>query len=414
MNIRKLLILFLATVLFSFAYAQNGNYDNYKFINAGIDTISYDPMALKSFFKKIKELKEGKRKNVVIVHIGDSHLQADFFSGRVRQQLQRDYGNGGRGLIFPYRVAGSNEPNNYHSSSTGEWKGRRCVMVSPSYIPVGVAGFGLRTDDSASSLKVNIKNGDSLNYAFNKMIVFHDKGPKTFDWVVYTTGDFKDSVIIRDTGSDYGAGTDSIVFKDTMSSFTMCTLQRDTSEFEAMIFGMVLTNGKPGIIYNTIGSNGARFCDYNHSQYFLQQLGSLKPDLIIVSLGTNEAYSKKFNPDYFQGDMDTMLTNLKLVAPGADFLLTTPNDAYRGHRYKNADIADAVVTIKNEASKYHAACWDFYHIMGGYGSMQKWYGKHLCQKDHVHFTAGGYTLQAELFYDALHKAIKDGLEKLTP
>ncbi|HWY97762.1 MAG TPA: GDSL-type esterase/lipase family protein [Bacteroidia bacterium] len=287
-------------------------------------------------------------------------------------------------------------------------------MMSPSYIPIGVAGFGLKAEDSAASLKVNIKNGDNLDYSFTKMTLLHDKGPKCYNWVVFTSNDFKDSVVIKDTGRQYGVAMDNVNFKDTMSSFTMCTQQSDTGQNEAMIFGMILSNDKPGIIYHTIGSNGARYTDYTHSQYFMQQLGALNPDLVIISLGTNEAYSKRFNADYFENDMDTMLIGIKHVAPATDILLTTPNDAYRGHRYKNADIADAVVTIKREAKKYHAAYWDFYHIMGGYGSMQKWYSKHLCQRDHVHFTGGGYTIQAELFYDALHKTITDGLERLAP
>ncbi len=404
-------VLFIITIA---GRSQSASYDNYPFINADIDTIHSDSTALRSFFVKLKEMQEGKRKNVVIVHIGDSHLQADFFSGIIRQQLQRDYGNGGRGLIFPYHVAGSNEPNNYHSSATGEWKGRRCVMVNSSGIPTGIAGFGLRTYDSSSSIKVNVKNADDLDYSFSSVVFLHDRGPKCFDWVVYTSNDMKDSVIIRDTATEYGIAKDSVAFKDTMNLFTMCTHQSDTSQNEAIVFGMVLSNNKPGIVYHTIGSNGARFTDYNHSQYFIQQLADLKPDLVIVSLGTNEAYSKNFNADYFENDMDTMLTNIKQIAPGADFLLTTPNDAYRSHGYKNPDIEDAVSIIKREAKKYNTAYWDFYHIMGGYGSMQKWYQKHLCQKDHVHFTAGGYTLQAELFYDALHKTIKDGLGKITP
>ncbi len=414
MNVRKLLTAIILIAMAIPAFAQSANYDVYPFINADIDTISYDSTALKSFFVKMKELKEGKRKNVVIVQLGDSHIQADFFSGWIRQHLQQQYGNGGRGLVFPYRVAGTNEPTNFKSKGTGDWKGRRCVMVSPSGIPIGVSGFGLRTTDSASSLSLQVKDGDNLNYTFDKMVFFHDKGPTCYNWVVYTSADFKDSVVIKDTGHVAGVATDSVMFKDTVREFTMCTEQTDTSQNEALLFGMVLTNDKPGIIYHTIGANGARFRDYNTSEYFYQQLGELKPDLIIVSLGTNEAFARNFNEYVFKDDIDTMFANIKKVAPQTDFLLTAPNDAMRGHRYKNKDIIDAVATLKRASIEHHAAFWDFYHIMGGYGSMPKWYMKHLCQKDRLHFTVGGYTLQAELFYDALNKAIKDGLDKLAP
>jgi lysophospholipase L1-like esterase len=413
MSIRKLVLL-IALVPCAFVASAQRGYEDYSFINADMDTIHGDSLALKSFFRKMKEMKEGKRKNVVIVHLGDSHLQADFFSGWVRQRLQEDYGNGGRGLIFPYHVAGSNEPNNYRSSSTGDWQGRRCVMINPSDIPTGVAGFGLRTMDSTASIKMNIKDGDKLDYSFDKITLLHDKGPKCFDWVVYTSDSLRDSVIVRDTAKQYGVGADTIHFKRPLNSFTMCTTEKDTGKTEAMIFGVVASNDKPGIIYHTIGSNGARYADYTNSQFFVQQLGLLKPDLIIISLGTNEAYSKRFSSEDFENDIKIMLSNLRQVAPDVDFLLTTPNDANRGRRYKNPDIADAVVTIKSVARRYHAAYWDFYHIMGGYGSMQKWYLKHLCQKDHVHFTVPGYLLQAQLFYDAFKKTITDGMERVAP
>jgi len=415
MHIRKsalLFILFLAATIT--CRAQNGTYDKYPFINQDIDSIHYTGDALKSFFVKLKELKEGKRKNVVIVHLGDSHLQADFFSGMIRQHLQRDFGNGGRGLIFPYRVAGSNEPLNYHSSSTGTWKGRRCVLPTPAYIPIGVSGFGLRTDDSSSTLKISVRSNDSLNYGFNHMLLLHDAGPHCFDWVVYTSRNLKDSVVINDSAARWSSATDTVSFIDTMQVLNMYVRQRDTSKFEESVFGMVLTNNQPGIIYNTIGANGARNADYTHSVYFIQQMAALHPDLVIVSLGTNEAYAKNYSTPDFENDMDTLYTNIKQVAPDADFLYTTPNDSYRAHRYKNPDVAEAAAAIKRTAEKHNAAYWDFYHIMGGFGSMQKWYLKHLSQRDRVHFTVGGYTIQANLFYEALHKAIKNGLDRLAP
>jgi len=415
MRIRKPPILsLLFSVVTLICTAQNTLYDKYPFINADIDTIHYKGDALKSFFVKLKELKEGKRKNVVIVHIGDSHLQADFFSGMIRQHLQRDYGNAGRGLIFPYHVAGSNEPFNYRSSSTGEWKGRRCVLATPTYIRVGISGFGLRTDDSSATLKINVKSNDSLNYSFNHMLLFHDAGPHCFNWVVYTSRNHKDSVVINDSAAKYGSAVDSIVFKDTMQVLSMCVRKSDTSKFEASTFGMVLTNNQPGILYHTIGANGARNADYTHSEYFIQQLAALHPDLVIISLGTNEAYARNYSTPDFENDMDTLYSNIKQVAPDADFLYTTPNDSYRNHKYKNPDVAEAAAAIKRTAEKHNAAYWDFYHIMGGFGSMQKWYLKHLSQRDRVHFTVGGYTLQADLFYQALHKTIIDGLDKLAP
>ncbi|MEY0159650.1 hypothetical protein AB7W30_24460, partial [Providencia manganoxydans] len=44
-----------------------------------------------TFAQKLKQ----RRQRVHIVQLGDSHTAADFFSGKLRERFQADYGNGG-------------------------------------------------------------------------------------------------------------------------------------------------------------------------------------------------------------------------------------------------------------------------------------------------------------------------------
>src|SRR5690606_31485683 len=75
--------------------------------------------------------------------------------------------------------------------------------------------------------------------------------------------------------------------------------------------GLILENGNSGIIYHSIGVNGAKFLDYNKYPLFFEQLKALNPDLIIISLGTNEAFDKAdFTIDDFRNQMDEFLINL--------------------------------------------------------------------------------------------------------
>ena len=100
-------LLFFLSLLFAVPKnsAQPVNLTQYPFIDTAYNHLVNDT-ALNSFFQKLQELKDGKRQQLVIVQVGDSHIQADFFSGYLRQNFQRQFGNAGRGLIFPYRVAG--------------------------------------------------------------------------------------------------------------------------------------------------------------------------------------------------------------------------------------------------------------------------------------------------------------------
>ena len=66
--------------------------------------------------EKIGNLSEGVKFN--IVHIGDSHVQPGIISDEVRRTLQERFGNGGRGLISPLALAGTNEPTDYFLRSS--------------------------------------------------------------------------------------------------------------------------------------------------------------------------------------------------------------------------------------------------------------------------------------------------------
>ena len=45
--------------------------------------------------------------------------------------------------------------------------------------------------------------------------------------------------------------------------------------------------------------------------------------------------------------------------------------------------------------------WDWYEVMGGYGSMALWETAGLAQSDKVHFTPQGYREVADMLFDAI-------------
>ena len=51
--------------------------------------------------------------------------------------------------------------------------------------------------------------------------------------------------------------------------------------------------------------------------------------------------------------------------------------------------------------KNNYACWDFYNIMGGLGSVVKWKKLGLGNYDMTHFLNKGYEVQGKLLYHAL-------------
>ena len=130
-------------------YAQTNDsisYEKYKFISLDKNKIENDSSSLKSFYEKLIQLEQKKINRVNIAHIGDSHIQADIFSGIIRQKLQLKFGNAGRGLLFPYRAAKSNEPASYKTTTNIKWDAKRNVFFEKP-LPIGISGFTIETDD---------------------------------------------------------------------------------------------------------------------------------------------------------------------------------------------------------------------------------------------------------------------------
>jgi hypothetical protein len=98
------------------------------------DFVAYDknriqqPEALSHFFQQLKKLEAGDLRQVRIAHIGDSHIQADFLPGKMRYLLQHQFGNAGRGLVFPYQQAGTHSPIDFKTESEAEFESKRSVF----------------------------------------------------------------------------------------------------------------------------------------------------------------------------------------------------------------------------------------------------------------------------------------------
>lgn len=373
----------------------------YPFIQDTLNVISNDSIGLNAFFQKLKKLKTGERKSVTIVHIGDSHILADQFSGEIREALQNEYGNAGRGLIFPYKLAESNGPNDYRSSSNIKWDNRKVINSKKTY-NIGISGMTIKTKIDTADFGIKVK--DTITYAFNKVTLFHDKSDSAYDYMLFD-GSERNIGFIKSRVTDKRPYTSTVVFDTLVKQVVFKAVRYDTTQCYAQIYGLLLENGKQGIIYNTIGVNGARYYHFNLSRSFFEQLAYLRPDLIIVSMGANEAFGKPFNMASINKTIDYFITTSQKVCPQAKFIITTPSDSYK-KRKKNANAGVVRTLLVKYCKQKNIAYWDLYNVMGGFGSMSKWNKAKLSQPDRLHFNKAGYQLQAELFLKALTKSYK--------
>lgn len=378
----------------------------YTFIKQDSSYLHNDSLALLPLYKKLYELQSTGKGRVNIAHIGDSHIQADNFSGNVRQHFHLDFGNAGRGLIFPYRLAKSNEPLDYKTTSPVKWDYKRNVFMDQP-MPIGISGYTIRTTDTAASILLWLKGQRTLNYGANKLTIFHERGPNSFDLAVYDTLHHELGFVNMLSTSDTPY-TSVLNFDSTYTKLIIRPCPKDSNQRSEQIYGMLLENGRPGVLYNMIGVNGAEFRHYNRSQFFAEQFSYLGSDLVIISLGTNEGFNyKAFNAAAFYVQIDSLVSSIQRNNPGVCILLTTPGDSFkragRKGRVKNPAIVEVRNTIIQYAKDKNLAWWDWFEACGGYGAMAKWYAAGMADRGRVHYSRKGYEIQGELFYKAMMK-----------
>ena len=333
-----------------------------------------------------------------IIQIGDSHIQGDYFSGEIRKQLQGFYGNAGQGILFPYALAKSYGPRGTVAKPVGIWTGIK-TMTGGLKAPLGVIGYGATTLSAASSLSIEFN--DKFNEPqFQKINIWHSADSQSysptlanpFQWI----------------GSQFypsGWGISSYQTTAPTNQFQLTLSKISTSQNHFGFYGFELVpNRRRGITYHHCGVVGAQFTHLiDKAPWTIEQLQYLKPDIIIFSFGTNEAYNGKLDTLAYTQQVQAFLHKLSVACPQTAIILTTAPDTRS--RNRNPPMQRPVNNqFKTIAAREKLTVYDLNAAMGGWGSLHIWYNHQLTISDKLHFNAAGYALQGQLFTLSLMQA----------
>ena len=321
-----------------------------------------------------------------IVHIGDSHVQPGIISDEVRRALQERYGNGGRGLISPLALAGTNEPSDYLLKSSAPIAAASRLLSSSRPAGMGMTGVAVKFGGASTTLSIKAKHpGDD----FYRITIFHTpSSPFAVEQNGMTVKGKQRSSHATDFVLE--GSTDTAILRLSGSG---------------ALYGVRLLNSHRGVVLDCIGNNGATYRSYLNIDNFAQQIADLEPQLVIISLGTNEAYG---NYSSLESNIDRLITSIKRECPGAKFLLTTPLETHKkgGRGYVvQGGIAGVRDIIMRYALKHKIAVWDFYSVAGGKGAAARWLKVKYMSSDHLHLLNRGYHYMGSLLAQALLKTI---------
>lgn len=273
---------------------------------------------LGGFFLRLHQLQSGERKEVTVLHVGDSHVRADSFARTIATGLESDFGALGGAFCYPVEAPKKVKKKVQKKSSPATRAKARPRVPKRAVIP---------SRPLASILP--------------------------------------------------GAGS---------KCFTITTLPDSPSG--------------SGVRYYSYGAVGKTFAWYSRQPALTTLLQNSRPDIVIVTLGTNDAFAR-LEYDSAWRDIDRFVTAVRAVAPNSAILFTTPPDSFFRDGTGNPYIAVQQQAIIAYADRNGLAAWDFYTAMGGSGSMDSWLAADLALADRIHLNYDGYALKAEMLLEAL-------------
>lgn len=410
---------------------------------------------LESFIEKLKANQEVSQ----ILFIGDSHTQADYITGYLRSKFQKKYGNAGRGLIFPHSLANSNGDLDFVATSNQTWETFRLVHKQNIFSEFGIMGF-LIGNVKDSFLQIKFLNEEDY---FDKVIIYHSSIMQGENLSVYQPNidlenftqrkneiishEIKDNQTFHELASKFYTTTTKLISLNGQSVQTpkignIINIEKTTIEYKnefenlaqihketnfqkdktEIIFPKKLQklliranskngnifygfqfakNVKNGVIFHSIGVNGATYFDYTKHALQTKQIQDIQSDIAIIALGTNEAMTN-ISEKEFSNNAKNLIQALRTNNPNLPILLISPTD----NKLRPKKIEKIDSWIKKIASENHTAFYSLYQAMGREGYFQKALQNKEADKDGVHFLKKGYEKQAEKIWNTFVQTLE--------
>ena len=412
------------------AYAAAGN-DAAPAATAGAPLIEDIPeipanVALSRFFAALAkvEAREPDR-TVTVLHLGDSHIAADRFSGDLREQFQSRFGDAGRGMLMP----GLYLADGVKFDRGGEWQASFSTGTVPG--PYGLSGAKLAARTGDAWLRLTTK---SEPFAWCELTL--QSGPDQGTVQIGLDGEIKQAQM-----------------KSAASSWRNIRIERKARELlirpqgdgEVTVHSISVGTDKPGLRYVNLGLPGATAMTSLSwdRDYVAGDLKRLAPDLIVFSYGTDESFEDRLDLADYEAKVSTSIARLRQSAPQASLLIIGPPDVARMPKFASgtgraSDVCRALSsaertdyakylsagdprlarwhpplnldavrnTLRRVAAAHQAFFWDWSKLMGGSCGIHAWVHSKpaLATNDHIHLTEEGSKRSARVLFRELMNA----------
>lgn len=345
---------------------------------------------MEHFFLSLDSLKKTKKK-IRIAHFGDSMIEGDLITSSLREAFQEEFGGSGVGFVVPSPFNASFRQSLHHEFSSN-WESINLKEHKGAY-SVGISGYTSITN-GATWIKLASKSNTGLLKIY------------------YGNNSSDSGLSVTINSVKHKLATDRMLNEFVQPVQASAININFLSQSPVPIYGLSLESDTGIIIDNFSfrGSSGTTFKEYD-KQLLTQFHDQLNYDLIILQYGINVANNKTTDYSWYERNMLANIRYLKSAFPDASFLIIGCSDRAvktKGEYETSKGIEPLIETQKRLAQQTGSGFMNFYELMGGKGSMEKWVNGDTCfaNKDYTHFNHKGAAKAGKIIYQALMKEYK--------
>ncbi len=381
--------------------------------------------ALAAFFSRLDALREARASGgsdvVRVLHWGDSHVAADYWTGELRRLFQERFGDAGTGHVMPGRPFRFHRHARAKSLPASGWEtaGLGNGLFDGIYglsglgmVPISGAGpAAVETDFSFFEVQLAVfGSGSCVSVTVDGSTVFAGvlDGPMAPEGGEAIEPQCAVVEVQASPGEPYGLAF--VAPAEPLAEGVHRLEVADSCGGTVRLLGADFVSGRPGILWDALGVNGAELAVLREWDPSLRAalLARADPALIVVSYGTNDMGRGDLDLASYEAEAEAVLAEIRGDAPEASVLVTGPTDrGSRKRRVRNLLRPNEVLVVealRRAASKTGCAFWDTRAAMGGEGSIPRWAAAGLAQRDLVHLTARGYERLAGLLFERILSA----------
>lgn len=364
--------------------------------------------ALDAFFSHLART-ESKQPGAItrITHYGDSPITNDGITSTVRRIMQERFGDAGHGFILMDKPWAWYGHQGITFTSGGDWDNNPMIGGKVNDGEFGLGGVAFRASGPGKYARFAPATEGETGKNFSRMEVYYLQQPDGGQFSVDVNGGNAQTV---STSND---ATRSGFYEIKAPQSGQNTFNVKTLGGNVRVFGAVIENDGPGVVYDSLGVNGAYaglLATAMNQDHWAEQLQHRNPNLVIINYGTNESqYASDDQMARYDKDLREVIRRVRAALPGVSVLLVSPMDrgkrAAGGRIITMPSIPKIVEMQRRVALETNCAFFDTFKAMGGEGTMAKWAagkGKnHLVGGDLTHPTAEGSEIVGRLIFEAI-------------